>query len=159
MTAMKFLYDDGGRSAAGYSGSAGDCATRAIAIATGKSYQEVYDGLNGLICGKGQTRRMRRGSARTGTPHGIDREYLQAPGWTWTPTMKIGSGCKVHLKADELPAGRLIVSVSRHLVAVIDGVIHDTHDPSREGTRCVYGYYRQSSTQKGEKNHDFIDIE
>jgi hypothetical protein len=25
---------------------------------------------------------------------------------------------------------------------VIDGVIHDTHDCSRNGTRCVYGYYR-----------------
>ena len=139
---MKFLYDDGGRHAAGYRGSAGDCTTRAIAIATGKPYQEVYDALNALIRSKRQTRRMRRGSARTGTPHGIDREYLQALGWTWTPTMKIGSGCKVHLKADELPGGRLIVSVSRHLVAVIDGVIHDTHDPSRDGTRCVYGYYQ-----------------
>ena len=57
--------------------------------------------------------------------------------------MKIGSGCTVHLRADELPTGRLIVSVSRHVVAVIDGVIHDTHDPSRDGTRCVYGYWKQ----------------
>ena len=24
-------------------------------------------------------------------------------GWTWTPTMAIGQGCKVHLRADELP--------------------------------------------------------
>jgi hypothetical protein len=24
---------------------------------------------------------------------------------------------------------------------VIDGVIHDTFDPSRGGTRCVYGYW------------------
>ncbi len=29
----------------------------------------------------------------------------------------------------------------RHYTAVIDGVINDTHDPSREGTRCVYGYW------------------
>ena len=55
--------------------------------------------------------------------------------------MAIGSGCKVHLRADELPSGRLIVSVSKHLTAVIDGVIHDNHDPSRDGTRCVYGYF------------------
>jgi hypothetical protein len=52
------------------------------------------------------------------------------------------------LKADELPAGRLIVSVSKHLVAVIDGVAHDTHDPSRGGTRCVYGYYRAGDSQR-----------
>jgi hypothetical protein len=34
---------------------------------------------------------------------------------------------------------------SRHLVAVIDGVIHDTHDCSRDGTRCVYGYFQPSA--------------
>ena len=45
------------------------------------------------------------------------------------------------LRADELPGGTLIASCSRHMVAVIDGVIRDTHDPSRGGTRCVYGYY------------------
>jgi len=47
--------------------------------------------------------------------------------------MRIGSGCKVHLRADELPPGRLIVKVSRHLVAVIDSAIHDTYDCSRDG--------------------------
>jgi hypothetical protein len=62
-------------------------------------------------------------------------------GWTWVPTMKIGSGCKVHLKKEELPSGSLVVSVSKHLAAVIDGVIHDNHDPARNGTRCVYGYW------------------
>lgn len=69
---------------------------------------------------------------------------VEKNGWVWTPTMFIGSGCKVHLRGDELPAGRLIVSVSKHLVAVIDGVIHDTYDCSRNGTRCVYGYYRKA---------------
>lgn len=54
--------------------------------------------------------------------------------------MTIGSGCKVHLKASELPNGRLVCFVSRHFVAVIDGAILDTYDPSRDGTRCVYGY-------------------
>jgi len=63
-------------------------------------------------------------------------------GWHWTPTMRIGQGCRVHVRADELPTGRLIVVVSRHLTAVIDGVIHDTADPSRKGTRCVNGVYR-----------------
>ena len=71
----------------------------------------------------------------------IYEPYLRWLGWTWTPTMAIGSGCRVHLRAEELPPGRLIVSIYRHLVAVIDGVIHDTHDCSHGGTRCVYGYY------------------
>jgi hypothetical protein len=55
--------------------------------------------------------------------------------------MQIGSGCKVHLRDGELPTGRLVVFVSKHYTAVIDGVIHDTYDPSRAGTRCVYGYF------------------
>jgi hypothetical protein len=57
--------------------------------------------------------------------------------------MRIGSGCMVHLRAEELPSGRLIVSVPRHLVAVVDGTIHDTHDSSRAGARCVYGYFQK----------------
>jgi hypothetical protein len=68
---------------------------------------------------------------------------METIGWEWTPTMAIGQGCTVHLRADELPAGRLVVSVSKHWVAVIDGVIHDTYDCSRDGTRCVYGYWER----------------
>jgi hypothetical protein len=66
---------------------------------------------------------------------------MESIGWRWVPTMQIGSGCKVHLRASELPRGRLVVKVTKHCVAVIDGVIHDTHDCARDGTRCVYGYY------------------
>jgi hypothetical protein len=83
-----------------------------------------------------------RTHGRTGVRRSSIRRYMKALGWKWTPTMFIGSGCKVHLRDGELPMGRLVVDVSRHEVAVIDGVIHDTHDPSRDGTRCVYGYYQ-----------------
>jgi hypothetical protein len=62
--------------------------------------------------------------------------------------MQIGSGCTVHLRPKELPAGRLVVSVSKHLTAVIDGVIHDTHDCSRRGTRCVYGYWQPGQARQ-----------
>jgi hypothetical protein len=58
--------------------------------------------------------------------------------------MQIGSGCTVHL----LPSGKLVVSVSKHLTAVIDGVIHDTHDCSRAETRCVYGYWNKPQKTK-----------
>ena len=80
---------------------------------------------------------------RNSMPKIVAKEYLKDLGWTWIPTMFIGSGCKVHLRKDELPAGRLIVQVSRHLTAVIDGVLHDGYDCSREGTRCVYGYWKK----------------
>ena len=40
---MNFRFNDGGREQSGYKGSTGDCVTRAIAIATCKTYGEVYD--------------------------------------------------------------------------------------------------------------------
>jgi hypothetical protein len=56
--------------------------------------------------------------------------------------MNVGAGWKVHLRDGELPMGRLVVNVSRHSVAVIDGVINDTFDDQHGGTRCVYGYWK-----------------
>jgi hypothetical protein len=149
----RFVYDDGGRAKAGYKGQAGDCVTRAIAIATGKPYQEVYAALwegnrQYASTHRGRVaRKIRRGGGRSGTtPRNgiykvISRGYLESLGWHWTPTMHVGQGCQVHLRADELPKGRLVVRLSKHLCAVIDGVIHDTYEDSRAGTRCVYGYW------------------
>jgi hypothetical protein len=139
---MKVVFNDGGRAAAGYKGLAGDCVIRSIAIVTGKPYQEVYDALNTLAKSERTGKRKKdKSSSRSGVYKQTYRRYMDSLGWTWTPTMAIGSGCKVHLLASELPSGRLLVLVSRHLTAVLDGVIHDTHDCSRAGTRCVYGYF------------------
>lgn len=140
-----FVHDDGGRKAAGFRGETSDCVTRSIAIATGRPYQEVYDALNSQRDGMRQTKRVRGSSARSGVNRKVYDRYLAALGWKFVPCMAIGSGCKVHLRADELPSGRIICRLSRHLCAVIDGVIHDTFDCSRDGTRCVYGYYRQAA--------------
>src|SRR5215207_7357895 len=129
---MGFQYNDGGRAEAGYRGEAGDCVTRSIAIATGKSYQEVYDSLNRLATEERPRGRRRRSSARDGVNRKTYDKYLKSLGWDWTPTMEIGGGCQVHMREEELPPGRLIVRLSKHISAVIDGVIHDTHDPSRE---------------------------
>ena len=120
--------------------------TIAAAIATGRPYQEIYDLINTLAQGERRGKRKRgTSSARTGVYKQTTAKLMAALGLTWTPTMQIGSGCTVHLRADELPAGRLVVSVSKHVVAVIDGKIHDTTDPSRNGTRCVYGYWTVQS--------------
>jgi hypothetical protein len=136
-----WIYDDGGRAEAGYRGETGDCVTRSVAIATGRPYAEVYAALNGAARAERPRMGQARSSARTGVKKRTVRRYLADIGWEWHPTMHIGQGCQTHLRADELPLGRLIVKCSRHLTAVIDGVIHDTHDPSRGGTRCVYGYW------------------
>jgi len=140
-TAMPWVYDDGGRAAAGFTGTTGDCVCRAIAIATGDPYAAVYAALNQWARIE-RPRRGRRSSARTGVKTPTIRRYLHARGWTWTPTVTIGSGCVVHVRPGEVPmTGRVILSLSKHLTVVVDGVVHDTHDPSRDGFRCVYGYW------------------
>lgn len=139
-----WVHDDGGREAAGYRGEAGDCVARSIAIITGFDYQAVYDDLNDAAKRERPRAGRKRSSARNGVKTATIRRYLAELGFEWTPTMQIGSGCKVHLKADELPSGLLIVKCSGHVTAVINGVVHDTHDPSRDGTRCVYGYWKRS---------------
>ena len=137
---MNWVYDDGGRKAAGFRGKAGDCGTRSIAIATRLPYRHVYALLNEQAR-RERPIRGRRSSARNGVFRHTSQRVLESLGWRWVPTMKIGGGCRVHLKAAELPRGRLIVRCSKHTTAVIDGIIHDTYDPSRAGTRCVYGYF------------------
>lgn len=139
---MQLIITDGGRAAAGFTGIAGDCVTRAIAIASRKPYLEVYNALNEIAKSERTGKRKRgKSSARNGVFSYTYHKYITSIGGVWTPTMFVGSGCKVHLNEKELPMGRLICNVSKHMVAVIDRVIFDTHDPSRGGTRCVYGYY------------------
>jgi hypothetical protein len=159
---MNFVMDDGGREAAGYKGRAGDCVARAVAIASVRPYREIYAALSQMA---GSERKSNGATARNGvhTSRKWFKDFMRSLGFTWTPTMGIGTGCKVHLHDGELPAGRLVVAVSRHYTAVIDGVVHDTYDPQREvhvmtsngasssddprvvhsiQRRCVYGYWK-----------------
>jgi len=146
---LQLEVDDGGRSAAGYKGKAGDCVVRSVAIVTGMSYQKVYQDLyneNEKFRINSKTKlarslKQKNDSPRTGTQRVVLKKYLEKLGWKWTPTMFIGQGCKVHLKKEELPSGILIVSCSKHITVVKNGVLHDTYDCSRNGTRCVYGYW------------------
>lgn len=133
---MIWVYDDGGRKDAGFKGETGDCVARALAIATQLPYREVYDALAAGNAEQGEKR-----SARSGVPRKVYEAFMLDHGFAWTATMRIGSGCTVHLRADELPDGRIVARLSGHVCAVVDGVIHDTYDPSRGGTRCVYGYF------------------
>lgn len=145
---MRLELNDGGRAAAGFKGTAGDCVARSIAIASGVPYAEVYAR---LAAGTGSQRAGKRGKRSASARNGVNttrkwfKDYMAELGFAWTPTMGIGTGCKVHLRADELPHGRLVVAVSKHMTAVIDGVINDTHDCARNGTRCVYGYWSATS--------------
>lgn len=142
-----YVLDDGGRGAAGYKGWVGDCVVRAVAIATEQPYKTVHDEIGALCRAERKGKRARK----RGPDNGVSvkrqwfKEYMARLGWKFTPTMSIGSGCQVHMRDNELPRGRIIVSLSKHYCAVIDGVIHDLSDPSRDGTRCVYGYWSKNN--------------
>ena len=139
---MKFKFNDGGRADAGFKGTTGDCACRAMAIATERPYKEVYDLINEYAKSERTGKHKKsRSNARTGTYKATEKRVMEHYGFRWVPTMHIGEGCTTHLRDGELPTGRLVVQVTKHLTAVIDGVINDIYDPSRDGTRCVYGYY------------------
>jgi hypothetical protein len=148
---LQVKIDDGGRKDAGFKGDAGDCVVRSIAIASKKPYMQVYNDLKRLNEEYAATRRNKvakklqsKGtSPRNGNFKEVYHKYLESLGFEWTPLMKIGTGCKYHLRKGEVPeTGRYVLSLSRHISALIDGVIHDTYDPSRKGNRCVYGYYK-----------------
>jgi hypothetical protein len=142
---VRWVYNDGGRAAAGINdrSNKGDCACRAIAIATGKPYREVYNGLNALCAMYGDAtlrrlygwRHKRPASADTGIPNHIARLYLGTLQWRWIAT----NNARLH--RCDLPAGRIIVVVSKHLVALVDNVVHDTGEHWR-GHRPVHGYYQ-----------------
>lgn len=127
---MKYNYNDGGRSKY-FKGQVGDCVCRAVAIATGKDYKEVYKEISKLI---GYT-------PRNSVKKKDTKKIMEHYGFTWVSCMGIGTGCTTHLRESELPKGTIICQVTGHVTTVIDGVINDNHDPSRNGSRCVYGYW------------------
>ena len=139
---VDYLHDDGGRAAAGYKGTTRDCACRAIAIATGRPYQEVYD----LIIDYGK--RERKSSRKSGRSHPrtgvygatMDRMLRREFRAAWTPTMTIGSGTTVHVRADELPStGAHVLRLSKHFSAYVDGVPSTTRTtrPATGRARCT----------------------
>lgn len=176
---IEFVENDGGRAEAGFKAKAGDCVCRAIVIVTGRPYREVYDRLAEGNKSQRVTKHTKKANAGKRTAqNGIYtrrkwfKDYMAELGFEWVPTMQIGQGCTVHLNADELPKGRIVVALSKHYAAVIDGVLHDTYNSAERGStvynldypkdqlpakaylhplgdryvyrpeRCVYGYWK-----------------
>lgn len=130
---MRFVKSHGGREKYFEKLNVGDCVTRAICNATGKDYMEVYKALAALS----------KSSPRNGVYKSAYRKYLASLGYSFTPLMGIGTGCRTHLCEEELPTkGTYILKVSKHLTCIKDGVLYDSYDCSRGGTRCVYGYWK-----------------
>ena len=144
---IPYRYSDGGRSGYFRASEVGDCVPRALAIATGQDYKVVYTALQkhqkAFSAGRSRAAVRARGkSVRNGTAKGASDPYLEGLGWIWVSLLRPGQSWRVHVRADELPTeGRYVLVLSRHLTALVDGVIHDIYDPSRDGTRMVYGVW------------------
>lgn len=155
--AIPWKYDLGGFVKSGRSrakpgslsyGAIGNGVVRAIAIGTNQRYHDVYMELlrrQDTFVSSSRSKQIRdKGSyiPDVGVWPQVYKQYLFDQGWFWMPTMEIGSGTRVHLTYEELPdEPTLIVKVSKSLVAVLHGMAHDAVDPSRGGTRAVYGYW------------------
>ncbi len=128
---MEFIWHDGGRADCGYVGLTGDCVTRAIALATGRSYRDVYRQL-------GEITEM---SPRNGVATSVSSDYLKDLGWTYIP------GCGHCFLEQWLPKGPVIVHLTSqgwrrhgHFCTVIDHVVYDTWNPS-DDEYIIQGYW------------------
>jgi len=146
--AMPWVYNDAGYKGSGFRYKHGNGVIIALAIATGQRYVTVYNEIYRRQCDfvrKTRSKRVKEKGAAiedAGVWPQVSKQYLLDLGWTWTPTMAIGSGTTMHLAYDELPDEVLLIaSVSRNLVTVVNGIAQATHDPSRAGSRAVYGFW------------------
>jgi len=129
---MSFVYNDGGREKAGFR-SNGDCGIRAVALACGLSYKEARSVL------KAAAKNGKQGNGQIA--NGIYKEdmsqALKTLGWVWHSAPKF-EGRKARYY--DLPSGNIIARMSKHYVAVIDNVVHDTWDCRN---KMVYGYWKK----------------
>ena len=126
---MTYQYNDGGRKAAGFKGTAGDCGARAMAIALGLDYTAVYKELAQANADNGRAK-----SARNGVMKDVYTEVLKRYGFVW---MKAPQFAGRKARCSDL-TGVVIAKQARHFVAVIDGVAHDAWNSTE---RMVYGYW------------------
>lgn len=130
----KWIWHDGGRAGAGFVGSTGDCVVRAITIATGKEYREVYDAIHSAT---GE-------SPRQGASIQHYEKFLTDLGFE---CVQCESPTKLRFMGELLgnvvlrfhPEGK---SRKRgHLCTMVDGTIYDTWDPQFENCYVVDRYW------------------
>ena len=127
----RIMYNDGGRVRAGFPSSSGDCVVRALSILTGAEYESVRTTLQIYIARE----RGSRSDVENGVYPKTYKKFLK--------TVDV-LGWRNVTKWEQVPTeGKLMVVLGAHVVAVIDGVIHDTFDPvDAEHCGKIFGYYR-----------------
>ncbi len=130
----KWIWHDGGRAGAGFVGSTGDRVVRAITIATGKDYREVYDA---IYSASGE-------SPRQGASTLHCEKFLVDLGFE---CVKCASPTKLRFMED-LPGDVVLLFLpdgnSRkrgHLSTMVDGTIYDTWDAQFENDIAIDRYW------------------
>lgn len=130
MINVPFVHNDGGRLAAGFKGSAGDCGVRAAAIVSRRSYREVYDELFAMQCeyiSRKRKLKNKKASPRNGVYRDVLHDYMTANGATYIAFAGIGKPpIRVFQVAAHYSQRRLILRLARHYSTLIDGCNHDT---------------------------------
>jgi hypothetical protein len=126
-----FIFDDAGRTQSKRSRQKNDCTVRALAVVTAKPYDGIYD----LLAEAG--RKCSRGFnfvdwlGKTGSIFGYRYQWKAFQAVKGQRRMNPYSFLTLH------PHGRFILRTAKHVFAVVNGVIRDTHKPLQD--RCVYG--------------------
>lgn len=107
-----------------------DCVVRALALAEGKRWIEVYEEL----CALG------REMFEMPNMKAVYERYLLERGWIKMPMPKKWDNTRFTIKewADENPNRVMVIRVAKHLTTVIHGDLHDTWNCGR---KCVGNYY------------------
>ena len=108
---MEYQYNDGGRKAAGFKGTAGDCGARAMTIALGLDYKAVYKELAQANSDNGRAK-----SARNGINKDTYTEVLKRHGWEWVTAPRF-TGRRA--RCSDMPKGMVIARQAHHFVAVL----------------------------------------
>lgn len=127
---MEFRYSDGGRKNYYKARGVGDCATRALAISTGKDYKECYNIM----------KRFNHGTPRNGVSRRAIFEMMKFLGYR-----KVNCENKsVRISDFENRKGTYYILLKGHATTVLNGVIFDTWNPStnpKQDTKVI-AYYK-----------------
>jgi len=139
---LPFTLNDGGRSHSKRPKQRNDCVVRALVLTTGMSYDDVYDVLRIVARRKsGQRFDLRGFLEATGNQfHNSHFDWKSYPAIKGYPRLDLGTFCRRN------PTGTFIVKVSKHVLAVIDGVAIDDAPISHK--RCVYGSWQVTRLER-----------
>jgi len=119
------ILTDGGRAGSRRPRQSKDCTVRAVALARNIPYDAAYDLLHeaGRKCSRGFHVQRWLGDQAWATK-------IPFPAVKGQPRMNPATFTK------QLPTGRFICRVAKHVFAVIDGVVHDSFENRPD--RCIY---------------------